>query len=112
MTCVGAAAVTDGEALFRAILDDPDDDLPRLAYADWLEENGQQPRAQLIRLMCEAARLAPSREPADRRRFEEATAGYCSLLAQHEAEWLAELPKFDRVEWGINGEKSRFRRGF
>ncbi|MGL4550819.1 MAG: TIGR02996 domain-containing protein [Gemmataceae bacterium] len=103
--------MTDGEALFRAILDDPDDDLPRLAYADWLEEGGEQPRAQLIRLMCEAARLAPSRDPADRRRCEAATAEYCALLTKHEARWLAELPGLEGMEWGA-GEKTRFLRGF
>lgn len=30
----------DGAAILKAILDDPADDLPRLAYADWLEESG------------------------------------------------------------------------
>ena len=31
----------EADALRRAVLDDPGDDLPRLAYADWLEEAGQ-----------------------------------------------------------------------
>lgn len=30
----------NGDTLLQAILDDPADDLPRLAYADWLEETG------------------------------------------------------------------------
>lgn len=38
-----------GQALLQAILADPQDDLPRLAYADWLEENGRQERAEFIR---------------------------------------------------------------
>jgi uncharacterized protein (TIGR02996 family) len=38
-----------GEALRRAILEAPDDDLPRLAYADWLEENGRDAYARNIR---------------------------------------------------------------
>jgi len=29
----------------------PDDDAPRLVYADWLEEHGQPERAGLIRWM-------------------------------------------------------------
>ncbi len=33
----------------RAILADPDDDTTRLAFADWLDENGQQKRATFIR---------------------------------------------------------------
>lgn len=36
-------------AILQAILVDPDDDLPRLAYADWCEENGQAERAKFIR---------------------------------------------------------------
>lgn len=40
---------TDGEALLQAILDDPADDLPRLAWADWLEEQGQDDYAAFIR---------------------------------------------------------------
>ncbi len=35
---------TTADALLRAILDDPADDLPRLAYADWLEENYDERR--------------------------------------------------------------------
>jgi uncharacterized protein (TIGR02996 family) len=31
--------MSDQRALFKAILDGPDDDLPQLAYADWLEEH-------------------------------------------------------------------------
>ena len=47
-------------AFLRAIAETPDDDLTRLAYADWLEENGegdQFARAELIRVQCEAERL-------------------------------------------------------
>lgn len=32
--------MNDGDALLRAILAAPDDDAPRLVYADWLEERG------------------------------------------------------------------------
>lgn len=52
------------DALFRAILLDPDDDTPRLIYADWLEDQGddsQQARARFIRAQIEADRLAPRR---------------------------------------------------
>jgi uncharacterized protein (TIGR02996 family) len=31
----------DGEALLRAILDQPKEETPRLVYADWLEENAE-----------------------------------------------------------------------
>ena len=49
---------TDPEhALLRAVLDAPDDDLPRLAYADVLEERGDDARAEFVRVQLELARL-------------------------------------------------------
>jgi uncharacterized protein (TIGR02996 family) len=37
----------------RAVRDNPDDDLPRLVYADWLEEHGGDPEwAEFIRIQC------------------------------------------------------------
>jgi uncharacterized protein (TIGR02996 family) len=55
---VGGTADEDG--LLRAVVEDPDDDVPRLVYADWLEENGQAQRAELLRLQCDPARVEPS----------------------------------------------------
>jgi uncharacterized protein (TIGR02996 family) len=52
--------MTDGDALYRAILASPDDDAPRLVWADWLEENGDSDRAEFVRLQCELARLDPA----------------------------------------------------
>ena len=40
---------TDYDALLRGVLLDPRANLPRLVLADWLEENGQERRAKLIR---------------------------------------------------------------
>jgi uncharacterized protein (TIGR02996 family) len=48
--------MTDGDALLRAICANPRDDLPRLVYADWLEENGRPERAAFIRTDVEMAR--------------------------------------------------------
>jgi uncharacterized protein (TIGR02996 family) len=39
-----------GDALLRAIAAQPDEDTPRLMYADWLDENGQPERAEFIRV--------------------------------------------------------------
>jgi uncharacterized protein (TIGR02996 family) len=39
------------EELRRAVVEDPDDDAPRLVYADWLLERGD-PRGEWIRLQC------------------------------------------------------------
>jgi uncharacterized protein (TIGR02996 family) len=44
------------ESFLRAIYDAPDDDTPRLVYADFLEEHGDPDRAAYIRIECEAAR--------------------------------------------------------
>lgn len=46
---------TEEQALLAAVLARPDDDLPRLVYADYLEELGtehQVARAEFIRLQC------------------------------------------------------------
>jgi len=50
-------------ALLQAILDEPDSDVHRLVYADWLDEHGRPRRAAFIRAQCA---LAPfGRENAD-----------------------------------------------
>lgn len=41
--------MTTSDALLAAVLANPADDLPRLVYADWLDENGQPERAEFIR---------------------------------------------------------------
>ena len=44
-------------AFLQSIIAAPDDDAPRLVYADWLEEHGGEPeRAEFIRVQCELAR--------------------------------------------------------
>src|SRR5438094_4748150 len=48
--------MSDADALLDAIFDNPDDDTPRLVYADWLQEHGQANYAEFIRLQCAAAR--------------------------------------------------------
>jgi len=45
-----------------AIAANPDDDLSRLVFSDWLEENGQPERAEFIRLSCQ---LDPHRDRFD-----------------------------------------------
>ena len=47
--------MTEGEALRQAVIANPDDDTPRLVYADWLDENAQPERAAFIRAQVEAA---------------------------------------------------------
>lgn len=51
--------MTDREALLAAVLQSPDDDTPRLMFADWCEENGETERAEFIRVQIEASRCVP-----------------------------------------------------
>jgi uncharacterized protein (TIGR02996 family) len=89
-------------ALLAAVVASPDDDLPRLVFADWCDEHGQPERAEFIRLQIENHRSG-SRDgtsPAAHRIAE--------LFHKHQAEWMADLPKVFRE----NARSWRFRRGF
>src|SRR3954462_14508269 len=94
--------MTREEAFLRDIWENPEDDTPRLVYADWLEENGRPERGEFIRLQCELDPL-PYRD--SRRRELTARAG--KLWAEHGIAWRAELPAINGGFWG-----SSFRRGF
>jgi uncharacterized protein (TIGR02996 family) len=48
--------LSDRLLLLRAIRANPDDDTPRLIYADWLQENGEDARAEFIRLQIHEPR--------------------------------------------------------
>ncbi len=49
--------MNDHDALLRAVLEYPDEDCPRLVFADWLDENEQHDRAEFIRLQCEISSI-------------------------------------------------------
>jgi uncharacterized protein (TIGR02996 family) len=104
------SATRDG--LLQDIIANPDDDTPRLVYADWLDENGQEARAEFIRLQIHRERLPKK----DRRRLAPEPREK-KLAANHAREWLAPLPEWARLrgddlialdDVDING----FRRGF
>jgi uncharacterized protein (TIGR02996 family) len=80
--------MSDQEAFMRAIIAAPDDDAPRLVYADWLDENGDPERAELIRVQCEAART-PEWDP----RHDELTARGSESLKEHRERWFPKLPQ-------------------
>lgn len=52
--------MSDRAALLAAIRQFPDEDTPRLMYADWLDEHGESEHAAFIRVMIERDRLDPS----------------------------------------------------
>ena len=54
-----ARLMTERDALYRAIIANPEDDTPRFVYADWLEENGRAEEAEFIRVECRLETLAP-----------------------------------------------------
>jgi uncharacterized protein (TIGR02996 family) len=88
------------ESLQHAILEDPDDDAPRLAYADWLDEHADPDRAEFIRAQIERARL-PEGDP---RRFE-LEKREAQLLRLHKKAWRRPLPSWARRD-------AVFHRGF
>jgi uncharacterized protein (TIGR02996 family) len=79
------ALTAEDDAFLRAVIADPEDDAPRLRYADWLRANGDPERAELIRL---EVRLARAANPIDRK-WNRARARVRALLAAHREEWLA-----------------------
>jgi uncharacterized protein (TIGR02996 family) len=78
--------MTDGDALYRAILERPDDDAPRLVWADWLEEHGDPDRAEFVRIQCEWAALDRG-DP----RAEALLEHWRSILQVRGEQWLSEL---------------------
>jgi uncharacterized protein (TIGR02996 family) len=81
--------MSDEKALLAAILANPDEDTPRLVYADWLQEHGDASglaRAEFIRLQIEAAQL-----PEDDRRRAALTKRYRELARHHQTTWKREF---------------------
>ncbi|MFQ3649125.1 MAG: TIGR02996 domain-containing protein [Gemmataceae bacterium] len=92
--------------IYRGLLDDvienPDEDAPRLVMADWLEEYGDQvaqDRARFIRLQVRRAQLSDYSPEAWACRSEE-----LRLLRRHRLAWLTRLDRFV--------SKATFQRGF
>jgi uncharacterized protein (TIGR02996 family) len=51
-----------GSAFLQAMGEAPDDDAPRLIYADWLDERGERDRGEFSRVQCALERLQPQDE--------------------------------------------------
>jgi uncharacterized protein (TIGR02996 family) len=81
------AAVSE-ESLLASIYDAPDDDAPRLVYADWLQEK-DDPRGELIALQLRGG---------DQKRVN-------ALIKANKKKWLGELAP-------VLGGEIEFRRGF
>ncbi len=90
----------DAKALLAAVLAAPDDDAPRLVYADWLMEQGD-PRGEFIAVQCELASLGE----AEAARATELRAREAELLARHKKDWVGHFPG-SRTEYGIVGGRT------
>jgi uncharacterized protein (TIGR02996 family) len=86
-------------AFLQAIIEQPDDDLPRLAFADWLTEHGDEARAEFIRVQIELAKLSEYDPHARQLRQRES-----ALQTEHGYAWLGGL--------AIITSEAVFRRGF
>jgi uncharacterized protein (TIGR02996 family) len=93
--------MSDEDALLSAIIANPDEDTPRLVYADWLDENGQPERAEFIRVQIEleSVELGSPEHLALRRR-------QAIILSKHRDQWLRQLPR------SLEAVRYHFRRGF
>ena len=90
--------MTDRDALYRAVLDSPEDDTLRLVYADALEESGDPRRAAFVRAQVELSRVPEYDSLWVRARSHGRT---------FDPEWVAELELPDGIEWA----RDPFRRG-
>jgi uncharacterized protein (TIGR02996 family) len=90
------------DALYRAICAKPDEDTPRLAFADLLEEHGDALRARFIRTQIELSRGKHYDAPAVNARLREPDAPHGWTMAHT-------LPK---LPTGFTWRRFEFRRGF
>ena len=77
---------SDESALLAAIEANPVADLPRLVYADWLEEHDQPVRAESIRLQCEIDGLETDRRDEVRAYHSGLWVRQGELQSEHRAE--------------------------
>lgn len=92
------------EALNRAVVAAPDDDLPRLVFADWLEEHDESAYAAFVRAQVELANTRPWEPFAVRLRHREP-----ALVTG--GPWWSALPRVDGYGLKWHPEFA-FRRGF
>ncbi len=85
-------------ALLAAIIAHPEEDTPRLVYADWLQERDRPERAELIRAQINLARTKGA-EGFERERHQW-NQRVRSLLHAHSKRWRKELPQLSGVRWG------------
>src|SRR5262245_37728201 len=104
--------MSDEAALLAAIRANPEEDTPRLVYADWLEEQGGESntaRAEYIRLSIEPTgakgvfTVPPEQKEKDARARK--------LFAKHYRDWFPELYGKKNILRGVRGTP-QLSRGF
>jgi uncharacterized protein (TIGR02996 family) len=100
--------VSDADSLLAAVLADPDADLPRLVYADWLDERGDAARAEFIRVQIELARG----RGLDGSWLATLQAREQTLFALHGEAWMEPLRSPGAPLDGATASHGMFRRGF
>lgn len=93
--------MTDREAMLAAICENPDDDTPRLIYADWLDENGRPLRAEYIRAGVTAERPIPPRGKAKRKALRKRMEAIFNIVAFDD-------PGEEFDTFGVDGEEVAF----
>ncbi len=107
----------DGAALLRAICDHPDEDTPRLVYADWLDEQGGESnaaRAEFIRIQIAEAEKARRKnmQSVGLRSYRIRPVHERELLRRYIGDWSIDLPMRAGVRYDNSSEDERFERGF
>jgi uncharacterized protein (TIGR02996 family) len=92
--------MSDRDALLAAVFIRPDDDAPRLVYADWLDEHAEPAQAAFIRAQVELARTNPN------------TDAYELIAEPLYVLWDRLLDELGPVAAGAALLMSDFRRGF
>lgn len=87
--------MTEREALLRAVCEFPDDDTPRLVFADWLQEHGEEERAEFIRVQIEQTRLKKESIP-----WWKCESRARKLLKAHGWQWGRDIVANDDFFWG------------
>jgi uncharacterized protein (TIGR02996 family) len=100
--------MTDGPALLRNIVANPDDDTARLVYADWLDESGDADRAEFVRGQVRLAQMRPHDDGFT------ALDVRCRRLEDAHPEWREGLPDefVERRERFCGPRVQPFERGF
>jgi uncharacterized protein (TIGR02996 family) len=114
-------------ALLAAVRAEPENDLPRLVYADWLYEHGEYDRSELIRVQCGMAIISANSHTC--RKGDPNSESWCGacgahtfaaplhersdeILRTHGTEWLTGIFSDDRRHAKIRTRGWGWMRGF